>query len=62
MIVTVTVLTVLFALNIAAPRLAAWPAVRTFYVHARNGFYLNTLANRFATRLWPLQPTTKESL
>ncbi len=61
MITTVAVLAVLFALNIAAPRLAEWPTVRTFYVHARNGFYLNTLANRFATRLWPLQPT-KESL
>ena len=62
MITTVAVLTLLFALNIAAPRFAQWPAVRTLYVHARNGFYLNTLANRFATRLWPLQPTTKELL
>ena len=29
--------------------------VSAFYVHARNGFYFNTLANRLTIALWPVQ-------
>jgi NAD(P)H-quinone oxidoreductase subunit 5 len=28
-------------------------ALQALYVHARNGFYINTLANRLAAALWP---------
>lgn len=32
-------------------------AVSTFYIHARNGFYVNALANRLTEALWPVQHT-----
>ncbi len=37
------------------PRIRRTRAARTFYVHARNGFYFNTLANRLTMALWPVQ-------
>lgn len=30
-----------------------FPALRSFYVHVLNGFYLGTFANRLLRRLWP---------
>jgi len=30
---------------------SAW--CRSLYVHARNGFYINTLANRAIQKVWP---------
>lgn len=33
---------------------------RSLYVHARNGFYFTTLANRLVLRVWPTHPTTKQ--
>ncbi|HVV70311.1 MAG TPA: proton-conducting transporter membrane subunit, partial [Verrucomicrobiae bacterium] len=38
------------------PQWASHPLLQTLYVHARNGFYFNTLANRVVTWLWPLSP------
>lgn len=36
------------------PRISRTPLGQKLYVHARNGFYLNTLANRFTAALWPI--------
>ena len=33
----------------------AHPKMRALYVHARNGFYFNTLANRAVHKLWPVR-------
>lgn len=41
-------------------QLPAWsnhPLCRVFYIHARNGFYFTTLANRFVMAFWPLSQT-----
>lgn len=38
------------------------PFFRAVYVHARNGFYFNTLANRAAAALWPVKTSEKEQL
>src|SRR5579875_29881 len=37
------------------PRLASSRWLRNLWVHARNGFYLNTLANRFTMVVWPVE-------
>lgn len=37
------------------PRLSRSQFGQKLYVHARNGFYLNTLANRFTAAFWPIQ-------
>lgn len=36
-------------------RIARWQLAQSLYVHARNGFYCNTLANRLTVAIWPLQ-------
>lgn len=54
-------LSVGFTLGIAAPRLIQWPIAQRLYVHARNGFYMNTLANRLAVGLKPMRVTPKEA-
>ena len=38
-------------------RANAHPLGRTLYVHALNGFYVSTMANRLLGRLWPAHPT-----
>jgi NAD(P)H-quinone oxidoreductase subunit 5 len=38
------------------PQWSTAPWLRAIYVHARNGFYFNTLANRCVTALWPVKP------
>jgi NAD(P)H-quinone oxidoreductase subunit 5 len=37
------------------PRLVHTRFFQALYVHARNGFYCNSLANRFTTALWPVK-------
>jgi NAD(P)H-quinone oxidoreductase subunit 5 len=37
------------------PGRSGTPRFRAVYVHARNGFYLNTLANRLVTAVWPVK-------
>jgi NAD(P)H-quinone oxidoreductase subunit 5 len=34
---------------------------RSLYVHARNGFYINTLANRITTSVWPVTVAQEEN-
>jgi len=31
------------------------PFFQSLYVHARNGFYFNTLANRLVAACWPVK-------
>lgn len=38
------------------PNCANRPWFQAMYVHARNGFYFNTLANRAVAALWPVKP------
>ena len=33
------------------------PFFQACYVHARNGFYVNTLANRLVSTVWPIKPS-----
>ncbi len=55
--VILVILLVLFLLVLVLQtELPAWtnrPFVQAVYVHARNGFYFNTLANRAVAALWP---------
>ena len=50
-------LALFLAVLIFQTQLPAWsshPLCRALYVHARNGFYFTTLANRLVAALWPL--------
>ena len=38
------------------------PFFQAVYVHARNGFYFNTLANRMVAALWPLKIPSEEKI
>jgi len=40
------------------PQWANRPLIQALYVHARNGFYFNTLANRTVAALWPVEKAT----
>jgi hypothetical protein len=42
------------------PRLLHSPLGVKLYVHARNGFYFNTLANRLTSTLWPIRLSKEE--
>jgi NAD(P)H-quinone oxidoreductase subunit 5 len=46
----------LFLLQLLLWRAHELPLGRRLYVHALNGFYLGTLANRMLGQLWPSQP------
>ncbi len=49
-----------FMILIFQSRIPLWVNGRMFralYVHSRNGFYFNTLANRITTTLWPIPQT-----
>lgn len=51
-------------LQAVLPSRAAEPRWQAIYTHVSNGFYLNTLANRLAIRLWPApapRPTTSSA-
>ena len=43
------------------PQWADSPVFRMMYVHARNGFYFNTLANRAISAVWPVPAKPHES-
>ena len=49
------------ALQTELPHWAGRPWFQALYVHARNGFYFNTLANRAVAALWLLKPQTLKS-
>lgn len=42
------------------PRLLRSPLGEALYVHARNGFYFNTLANRLTAAIWPMGLSKEE--
>jgi NAD(P)H-quinone oxidoreductase subunit 5 len=53
-----TLLTLFLFVLVVQTELPAWTNRRFFraiYVHARNGFYFNTLANRAVAALWPVK-------
>ncbi len=50
-----TLFLIVAAVQTQLPLLARTSFGRHVYVHARNGFYFNTLANRATTALWPVQ-------
>lgn len=53
------VLVLFFVVLLLQTELPQWsqrPSIQALYVHARNGFYFNTLANRILATLWPLKP------
>jgi len=50
-----TLFLIVAAVQTQLPMLARTSFGRHLYVHARNGFYLNTLANRVTTTLWPVR-------
>jgi hypothetical protein len=51
--VVVALFGAVLVLQAQLPLWASRPWCRTLYVHARNGFYFNTLANRAVQALWP---------
>lgn len=51
----------LFALDAWIPSALGRPWVRTLYVHARNGFYFNTFANRMVAAVWPVSSANTET-
>lgn len=59
-VVLVATLLALFLLVLviqtALPPWSNRPWLRAVYVHARNGFYFTTLANRCVAALWPVKP------
>lgn len=58
---TISVLFLLIAVAQARlPLLAGTSFGRQLYVHARNGFYCNTLANRVTTAFWPARIAQEE--
>ena len=46
---------VVLVLQTELPQWANRPFIQALYVHARNGFYFNTLANRIVAALWPVK-------
>ncbi len=59
-----TILSVFMIVAIAQTQLARLTRTRFgrhLYVHARNGFYFNTLANRMTSALWPVK-TSQENI
>ena len=63
-IVLIATLLALFLLVlIVQTELPAWtnrPFFQAIYVHARNGFYFNTLANRFVAAVWPVNKSSEQ--
>ena len=47
--------TIALLIQTELPLRAAVPMFQALYVHARNGFYFNTLANRAIALVWPLK-------
>jgi NAD(P)H-quinone oxidoreductase subunit 5 len=61
MVLMATLLALFLLVLIVQTELPAWtnrPFFRAFYVHARNGFYFTTLANRFVAAVWPVNKSS----
>jgi len=57
-----TLLTLFLLVLVVQTELPAWtnrPFFQAIYVHARNGFYFNTLANRFVAAVWPVKKSSQ---
>lgn len=48
-------------IQMALPQWANRPFFEAVYVHARNGFYFTTLANRVVSSVWPVKNPPKEN-
>jgi NAD(P)H-quinone oxidoreductase subunit 5 len=58
MVLVATLLALFLLVLVVQTELPAWtnrPFFQAIYVHARNGFYFNTLANRFVAAVWPVK-------
>jgi len=55
LVVLVLLFSALLVLQSQLPQWTSRPWCRALYVHARNGFYINTLANRAMQAIWPAQ-------
>jgi NAD(P)H-quinone oxidoreductase subunit 5 len=63
-ILVVTLLALFLAVLVLQTELSQWanqPLVQALYVHARNGFYFNTLANRMVAALWPAKTAADQN-
>jgi NAD(P)H-quinone oxidoreductase subunit 5 len=63
-LVATTILSLFLSVLVVQTELPQWtsrPWFQAVYVHARNGFYFNTLANRLVAAVWPVKnaPRTK---
>ncbi len=62
MILMATLLGLFLLVLVVQTELPAWtnrPFFRAIYVHARNGFYFNTLANRLIAAVWPVKKSSQ---
>jgi NAD(P)H-quinone oxidoreductase subunit 5 len=58
MVLMATLLASFLLVLVVQIELPAWtnrPFLQAIYIHARNGFYFNTLANRLVAAVWPLK-------
>jgi NAD(P)H-quinone oxidoreductase subunit 5 len=61
-LVAAALLVLFLVVLVVQTELTQWanrPWFQAIYVHARNGFYFNTLANRFVAALWPVKNPSK---
>ncbi len=49
-----------FLIQIELPAWRVHPYCHAAYVHARNGFYFNTIANRVIQKIWPLKKLNQQ--
>jgi NAD(P)H-quinone oxidoreductase subunit 5 len=62
MVLIATLLALFLLVLVVQTELPAWtnrPFFQAIYVHARNGFYFNTLANRFVAAVWPVKKSSE---
>jgi NAD(P)H-quinone oxidoreductase subunit 5 len=62
MVLIATLLALFLLALVVQTELPAWKNRALFqaiYVHARNGFYCNTLANRFVAAVWPVRKSSR---
>ena len=55
---TALLLALFLVMLVVQTELPVWterPFFQSLYVHARNGFYFNTLANRLVAACWPVK-------
>ena len=63
-VVAATLLALFLGVLVVQTELPRWnrrPFFQSLYVHARNGFYFTTLANRAVAALWPVKITRVKS-